>query len=85
MEFLAFTKPDDEKSIFVRDIFFQRSARYRAITLIHEYVHLRFPQNQGDGHPGGTIIMFEEGEIGIKYEDAIKNPYCYQYFVDWLV
>ena len=85
VEFLAFTKTSDENSIFVRDLYFKKDQRYRAVTLIHEYVHLRYPASSGDGHPGGVAIVFEEGDVGIGYNDAIKNPYCYQYFVDWLV
>jgi hypothetical protein len=85
MEFLAFVKPPDETSVFVRDIYFRRDQRTRAIALIHEYVHLRNPRNPDSGHPGGVVLSFDEADLGIKYDDAIKNPYCYQYYVDWLV
>jgi hypothetical protein len=84
IEFLAFTKPTEANSIFVRDGYFSQAQRDRALTLIHESVHLIFPANFGDGHPGGVVILFDEGDVGIDFDDASKNPYCYQYFVDWL-
>jgi hypothetical protein len=85
IEFVAFTRPSDANSMFIRNQYFSgRSRRERALTLIHEYVHLRNPQNPGDGHPGGVVIMFGEGDVGIEYRNAIRNPYCFQYFVDWL-
>jgi hypothetical protein len=85
MEFTAFTKSSDRDSIFIRDVYFSRSPTDRALILVHEYVHLRNPMNPGNGHPGGIVIMFDkEGDVGIDYDDAIKNPYCYQHFVEWL-
>jgi hypothetical protein len=39
---------------------------------------------RGDGHPGGQIIMFQPGNIQIDYSNAIRNPYCYQYYADWV-
>jgi hypothetical protein len=80
MEFTAFTKSSDRDSIFIRDVYFSRSPTDRALILVHEYVHLRNPMNPGNGHPGGIVIMFDkEGDVGIDYDDAIKNPYCYQF------
>ncbi|MGD0568540.1 MAG: hypothetical protein ABSA78_09050 [Candidatus Sulfotelmatobacter sp.] len=84
IEFLAFTKNSEANSIFLRDGYFSLAQRERALTLIHESVHLIYPANFGDGHPGGVVIMFAEGDVGIDYDNASKNPYCYQYFVDWL-
>ena len=85
IDFLAFTKPsNDRNGVFVHKEYFGLSPRDRALTLIHEYVHLRCPENGGDGHPGGQVIMFDEGDVGIDYDKAVKNPYCYQYFADWL-
>jgi hypothetical protein len=85
IEFVAFTKSSVPNAIFVRDTYFSRAQRDRVLTLIHECVHLINPLNSGDGHPGGVVIMFAEGDVGVDYDDASKNPYCYQYFVDWLV
>ena len=85
VEFIAFTKSSDPNFIFVRDSYFALAQRERALTLIHECVHLINPLNSGDGHPGGTVIMFGEGDVGVDFDDARRNPYCYQYFVDWLV
>jgi hypothetical protein len=28
--------------------------------------------------------MFQPGNIQIDYKDAIRNPYCYQYYADWV-
>lgn len=84
IEFVAFTKDSSPNFVFVRDAYFSRAQRDRALTLMHECVHLIYPPSSGDGHPGGVVIMFAEGDVGIDYNDASKNPYCYQYFVDWL-
>lgn len=84
-EFLAFTKTTDDKSIFLRDVYFKRDQRTRALVLVHEYVHLRYPADPPNDHPGGVLALFAETDIGIDYDDAIHNPYCYQYFIDWLV
>ncbi len=84
IEFHAFTKSSDPNSVFIRGQYFPNDRRYRALTLIHEHVHLCNPLNPGDGHPGGAIIMFDEGDVGVEYVDAIRNPYCYQYFADWV-
>jgi hypothetical protein len=78
IEFVAFTKSTEANAMFIRDTYFNRPQRDRALTLIHEYVHLRNPLNSGDGHPGGVVILFEEGDVGVDYPNAIRNPYCYQ-------
>jgi hypothetical protein len=80
LEFDAFADRTQPNTIFVRNAFFSKAAPDRAITLLHEYVHLRFPNNSGDGHPGGQMVMFGRGRMGIAFDDASRNPYCYEYF-----
>jgi hypothetical protein len=84
IEFDAYVRHGDYNRIFIRDAYFAKAPRERATTLIHETAHLWFKDNTGDGHPGGQIIMFEPGNITISYDDAIRNPYCYQYYADWI-
>jgi hypothetical protein len=84
IEFDAYVRPGHASQIFCRSDYFTKTPRDRALTLIHESVHLRFSDNSGDGHPGGQIIMFQPGNIQIDYKNAIRNPYCYQYYADWV-
>lgn len=84
MEFDAYVRPGHASQIFCRSAYFTKTPRDRALILIHEFVHLRFSDNSGDGHPGGQIIMFQPGNIQIDYSNAIRNPYCYQYYADWI-
>ena len=80
LEFDAFVDRNVANTIFVRAAYFLKAAPERAITLIHEYVHLRFQNNPGDGHPGGAVLMFTRGNIGIPFASAVLNPYCYDYY-----
>lgn len=84
IEFDAYVPPGFDNLMFIRNEYFKKQPRDRAVTLIHESVHLRFRDNPGDGHPGGQIIMFQPGNIQIGYDDAIRNAYCYQYYADWI-
>ena len=84
IEFDAYVKTSDYNRIFIRNAYFAKAPRDRAVTLIHETAHLWFKDNTGDGHPGGQIIMFAPGNITITYDNAIRNPYCYQYYADWI-
>src|SRR5947209_13479201 len=76
--------PSSTDKIFVRDSFLgKHDPRDRALTLIHEFVHLVHTQF-GEDHPGGAVISFDASSLGVPYDKAIKNPYCYQAFADWI-
>tara|TARA_B100000809_G_scaffold150473_1_gene147974 strand:- start:94 stop:651 length:558 start_codon:yes stop_codon:yes gene_type:complete len=78
----AFVVSNNVREIFiVSPSFFRQPPRVRALTLIHEYIHLLFPT---DGHPGEQQVLFERSRLGIPYDDASRNAYCYEYFADWL-
>jgi len=58
----------------------------RACTLIHEHIHLG---NTAGGHPGNnnqdfTDLLFERRHIGVEFQHAGVNAYCYEYFANWL-
>jgi len=82
LEHKAFVVSDNVWEIFiVSPSFFRKPSRVRALTLIHEYIHLLFPTG---GHPGGEEVLFERSRMGIPYDDASRNAYCYENFADWL-
>lgn len=74
----------DANSIFIRNEFFGELKLDQTTKLIHECVHLRYPNNPGDGHPGGKFMMFNGQRLKKKLpfttQQAIRNPYCYEYF-----
>jgi hypothetical protein len=80
IEFEAFADRTKPNTIFLRVEYFAKAAADRPVTLLHEYVHLVFSNNPGDGHPGGQQIMFGRGVMGIPFADASRNPYCYEYY-----
>jgi hypothetical protein len=58
----------------------------RAVALIHEHIHLT---NAAPGHPGvggleGSQAPFGRAALGIEFENAAVNPYCYESFAKWL-
>lgn len=58
----------------------------RAVTLIHEYIHLI---NKQPGHPGNNneetrFQLFARSNMGLEYDAAVVNAYCYEYFAKWL-
>lgn len=53
----------------------------RALTLIHEFIHL---YGEVRDHPGGQPVLFMRSRMGIKYEDAKWNPWCYENYAKWL-
>jgi hypothetical protein len=58
----------------------------RAIAWIHEHIHLT---NAVQGHPGNggaevQPIFLGRQTVGIEYEHAAVNPYCYELFAKWL-
>lgn len=76
--------PSPTDKIFVRNSFLNKhDPRERALTLIHEMVHLIHTQF-GEDHPGGVVISFDASSLGVPYDKAIKNPYCYQAYADWI-
>jgi hypothetical protein len=81
LEFGAFVK-DGADEIFISSQFFGNHSRQsRAATLIHEFIHLvQAPR----GHPGGVKVMFEQTSMDIPFKQAVDNPYCYQYFAEWI-
>jgi hypothetical protein len=84
MEFEAFTDRTKPNTIFLRVEYFAKPTSERPLTLIHEYVHLVFSNNPGDGHPGGQQINFTRTAMGIPFADASRNPYCYEYYAHYL-
>jgi hypothetical protein len=92
-DFDAYTKPSEANSLYVRDGYFRKSSGKstvanpqsdRVLTLIHEHVHLIFSRNPGDGHPGGQFLYFGRTTLGAAASDAVKNPYCYQYYAEFV-
>jgi hypothetical protein len=53
----------------------------RALTLIHEFIHL---YGEIEGHPGGQPQMFQRSSMDIPYDDAKWNPWCYENYAKWL-
>lgn len=53
----------------------------RALTLIHEFIHL---YGEVRGHPGGEPQMFQRGAMNIPYDDAKWNPWSYENYAKWL-
>lgn len=81
LEFGAFVKEGSDE-IFISSVFFgNHSTRSRAATLIHEFIHL--VQVRRD-HPGGEKVMFDQTTMQIPFDQAVDNPYCYQYFAEWI-
>ena len=76
IEFDALVDRTRPNTIFLRREYFNKTADERALTLLHEYVHMAFPNNPGDGHPGGQQISFGRAVMGIPFVDASRNPYC---------
>jgi hypothetical protein len=81
LEFGAFVK-DKSDDIFISSLFFgNHSTRGRSATLIHEFIHLvQVPR----GHPGGEPLAFGQTNLAIPFDKAVDNPYCYQYFAEWI-
>lgn len=83
--FAAYVKSNDSKNIFlVQPKFFTNTDKERALTLIHEYIHLL---NPGDGHPGfenRIPIIFDRQKLNVPFDKAILNAYCYHYYAHWL-
>jgi hypothetical protein len=92
-DFAAFVKSSEPNKMFIRPEYFRAVAGGKAtakpqldrvLALIHEYVHLRFPTNPGDGHPGGQFLSFGRGPLGVAANDAVRNPYCYEYYAQFV-
>ncbi len=84
IEFEAFTDRTKPNTIFLRVEYFAKADADRPLTLLHEYVHLVFSNNPGDGHPGGQKIAFGRTVMGIPFADASRNPYCYEYYAHYV-
>jgi hypothetical protein len=68
--------------IFVTAAYFPpRPASDRVLTLIHEFIHLF---NRAPGHPGGQFTFFQRATLGLDFDDAVLNPYCYEGFARFL-
>lgn len=78
------TNPFVPDTIFVKDVYFSNQPLVRVTTIIHECIHLRFPNNPGDGHPGGIFVRFARGALNLQFNDALRNPFSYQYFAQFL-
>ena len=84
IEFEAFTDRTKPNTVFLRVEYFAKPDAERPLTLLHEYVHLVFSNNPGDGHPGGQQIAFGRTVMGIPFADASRNPYCYEYYAHYI-
>lgn len=81
-------QPLANNTVFLTPAYFaEKDAAERARTLLHEFVHLF---NAGPGHPGpdgspdsGQFSLFSRGRMGVPFEHALFNPYCYEYFAKW--
>jgi peptidoglycan hydrolase-like protein with peptidoglycan-binding domain len=72
---------------FTKGYFQTRDAFKRAVTVLHEYIHL---VNTVGGHPGNggvdnQLEFYERARIGIDFPFAAVNAYCYEYFAQWLL
>jgi len=82
LEFGAYVSKFEPNIIFLTPHYFNNAnQKRRAATLIHEFIHM--VQKKGP-HPGKVPIMFQQAHLGIPFDQAIDNPYCYQYFAEWL-
>ncbi|MFO7524131.1 MAG: hypothetical protein R6W68_01635 [Ignavibacteriaceae bacterium] len=80
---IAFYDPGKHNVINITPHYFiNTTQKYRSATLIHEFIHM---VQDKIGHSGNIQITFE-GQIylGIPFDLAYDNPYCYQYFAEWL-
>ncbi len=83
-----FGVPLSGNKIFLTKSYFEKGSQpERALILIHEYIHMF---NNGAGHPGadgnpnsGQLTLFQQTHIGIPFEFAIYNAYCFEYFAKW--
>lgn len=75
-------------TVFLTPAYFaEKDPGERARTLIHEFIHMF---NAGPGHPddsgnleNGQFDMQFRAPMGIRFEHALFNPYCYEYFAKW--
>lgn len=81
-------QPLASNTVFLTPAYFEEKDQVeRARTLLHEYVHMF---NAGPGHPGpdghpdtGQFTLFQRQRMGVPFEHALYNPYCYEYFAKW--
>jgi hypothetical protein len=80
---MAYIDPQKTNFIFITPLYYKKTVqKYRSATLIHEFIHLIQRQS---GHPGSIQIIFGgQTYLGIPFDKAFDNPYCYQYFAEWL-
>lgn len=78
----AYVVPSQSNQIYIRNEFFRQQPPEQALMIIHEYIHLLYPNNPGDGHPGGMILALARTPqgLGIPFDQAVRNPYCYDYY-----
>jgi hypothetical protein len=83
-----FPMPFPDNEIFILPSYFGNGNPVeRAVGWIHEHIHLT---NAVGGHPGnggvdnGDTVLLARAAIGIEFENAAVNPYCYAYFAKWL-
>lgn len=75
-------------TVFLTPAYFrEQDPGERARTIIHEFVHMF---NAGPGHPddtgnpdNGQFDLQMRAPMGIRFENALFNPYCYEYFAKW--
>jgi hypothetical protein len=68
--------------IYVTDGYFDTNAQLdRVVTLIHETFHLLINTS---GHPGSGDADLGLRPMGIPYDQAVNNAYCYDHFAKWL-
>lgn len=83
MKLGAFVKASEPNVIYLTPLYFKMATqKKRSVILIHEFIHLVQRQK---GHPGGVKIIFGgQTPLGIPFDKAVDNPYCHQYFAEWL-
>jgi hypothetical protein len=83
MDAAAFVKKDQLNTIYLTPRYFNTAIqKQRCALLIHEFVHTILGQT---GHPGGIKVIFGgQTHMGIPFDMSFNNPYCYQYFAEWL-
>lgn len=92
--FILFTDGEPEQAIYVTESYFAPDGgkgnlppvspqMERALTLIHEYVHYYC---KVEGHPprDEDSYHFIRTRMGIPYQHAQWNPYCYEHYAKWL-
>jgi len=72
-----------KKLVYISRQYFNAPPLFCHAALIHEMIH-HFNGRRSDAHPGG-IKPSGKLPLGIPFQQAVLNPYCYQWFAIYLV